>query len=172
VGSALSKSRHPRVAARLKNFECGTLLTTVWSVATLRSCPLRPDCDRVDAPQHLVAMVESRMGAVAWAIRRRSVSHPRSSNRTCPIKASGSPTGFTERHTGSEPTARGICTVSNSPSSRDTATSDSSGLRWCCQAHRQSPRPPHLRKHARSQGPSLRRHYPASAVLRPCPTPA
>jgi hypothetical protein len=27
--------------------------------------------------------VESRMGAVAWAIRQRSVSHPRSSNRTC-----------------------------------------------------------------------------------------
>ena len=45
------------------------------------------------------AMVESRMGAVAWAIRQRSVSHPRSSNRTCPIKASGSPTGFAERHT-------------------------------------------------------------------------
>src|ERR1700692_304699 len=43
--------------------------------------------------------VESRMGAVAWAIRQRSVSHPRSSNRTCPIKASGSPTGFTVRHT-------------------------------------------------------------------------
>src|SRR5882724_1885815 len=35
------------------------------------------------------------MGAVAWAIRQRSVSHPRSSNRTCPIKASGFPTGFT-----------------------------------------------------------------------------
>src|SRR6202790_5180987 len=33
--------------------------------------------------------VESRVGAVAWAIRQRSVSHPRSSNRTCPIKASG-----------------------------------------------------------------------------------
>src|SRR5713101_8886122 len=55
--------------------------------------------------------VESRMGAVAWAIRQRSVSHPRSSNRTCPIKASGSPTGFTVRHTGSKPTARGFCTV-------------------------------------------------------------
>ena len=47
-------------------------------------------------------MVESRMGAVAWAMRQRSVSHPRSSNRTCPIKASGSPTGFTERHTDKE----------------------------------------------------------------------
>ncbi len=112
------------------------------------------------------------MGAVVWAIRQRSVSHPRSSNRTCPIKASGSPVGFTEGHTGSEPIARGICTVSNSPSSLDTATSDSSGLRRCCQAYRQSPRPPHLRKHAKSQGPLLRRHYPASTLLRPCPTPA
>jgi hypothetical protein len=42
----------------------------------------------------------------------------------------------------------------------------------CLQAHRQSPSPRHLRKHTRSQGPSLRRHYPASTVVRPCPTPA
>src|SRR6266568_5200791 len=40
------------------------------------------------------------MGAVAWAIRQRSVSHPRSSNRS-----------FTVRHTGSKPTARGFCTA-------------------------------------------------------------
>ena len=39
------------------------------------------------------------MGAVAWARRRRSVSHPRSSNRTCGFPASGSPTGFVLRHT-------------------------------------------------------------------------
>jgi hypothetical protein len=39
------------------------------------------------------------MGAVAWAMRQRSVSHPRSSNRTCRFPASGSPTGFTVRHT-------------------------------------------------------------------------
>src|ERR1700730_5271648 len=38
--------------------------------------------------------------------------------------------------------------------------------------HRQSPSPCFLQKRSRSQGPSLRRHYPASAVLRPCPTPA
>jgi hypothetical protein len=37
---------------------------------------------------------------------------------------------------------------------------------------RQSPRPRHLRKRTRSQGPLLRRHYPASTLLRPCPTPA
>jgi hypothetical protein len=43
------------------------------------------------------------MGAVASAMRQRSVSHPRSSNRTCRSPASGSPTGFTVRHTGSNP---------------------------------------------------------------------
>jgi hypothetical protein len=42
----------------------------------------------------------------------------------------------------------------------------------CFKAHRQSPRPRYLRKHTRRQGPFLRRHYPASMVLRPCPTPA
>src|SRR5215468_2490138 len=41
-----------------------------------------------------------------------------------------------------------------------------------CQAHRQSPSPHHRRKRTRSQGPLLRRHYTASALLRPCPTPA
>ena len=42
----------------------------------------------------------------------------------------------------------------------------------CLQAHRHSP-PPHRRqKRTRSPGPSLHRRYPASAVLRPCPTPA
>ena len=29
-----------------------------------------------------------------------------------------------------------------------------------------------LRKHTRSQGPLLHRHYPASTLIRPCPTPA
>jgi len=37
--------------------------------------------------------VESRMGAGTDA-ERRPVSHPRSSNRTCPFRASGFPTGF------------------------------------------------------------------------------
>ena len=39
------------------------------------------------------------MGAVAWAMRQRSVSHPRSSNRACGFPASGSPTGFIVRRT-------------------------------------------------------------------------
>jgi len=76
----------------------------------------------------MTVTVESRMSAVASAIRQRSVSHPRSSNRTCPIKASGSPTGFTVGHTGSKPTARGFGTVSNSPSPLDTAVSDGACL--------------------------------------------
>ena len=42
----------------------------------------------------------------------------------------------------------------------------------CLQAHRQSPSPHRLQKHAKSQGPLLRRHYPASTLIRPCPTPA
>src|SRR5271169_143421 len=41
----------------------------------------------------------------------------------------------------------------------------------CFEAHRQSPPPLRLRKRTRSQGPSLRRSYPGSAVLCPCPTP-
>src|SRR5258708_10645116 len=59
------------------------------------SLPLWPQLRTFSATVGMSQTVESRMGAVAWAIRQRSVSHPRSSNRTCPIKASGSPTGFT-----------------------------------------------------------------------------
>src|ERR1700687_1074245 len=73
---------------------------------------------------------------------------------------------------GDKLTARGFGTVSNSPSPLDTAISGGSCHCWCLQAHRQSPRPRHLRKRTRSQGPLLRRHYPASTLLRPCPTPA
>ena len=35
----------------------------------------------------------------------------------------------------------------------------------CFKARRQSPSPRQLRKHTRSQGPFLRRHYPASTVI-------
>ena len=34
---------------------------------------------------------------MAWAMRQRSVSRPRSSNRTCGFPASGFPTGFIAR---------------------------------------------------------------------------
>jgi hypothetical protein len=49
--------------------------------------------------------VESRMGAVAWAIRQRPVSQPRSSNRTCRSPAFGFRTGFTARHTTDGPSS-------------------------------------------------------------------
>ena len=39
------------------------------------------------------------MGAVAWGLWPRPVSHPSSSNRTSRFPASGFPTGFTARHT-------------------------------------------------------------------------
>src|SRR5882757_5151505 len=42
----------------------------------------------------------------------------------------------------------------------------------CFKAHRQSPDPHPLPQRSRSQGPSLHQSYPASSVLRPCPTPA
>jgi hypothetical protein len=35
----------------------------------------------------------------------------------------------------------------------------------CSEAHRQSPHPHHRRKHTRSQGPLLRRHYPVSTLV-------
>src|SRR6266851_5713920 len=40
-----------------------------------------------------------------------------------------------------------------------------------CKAHHQSPSPHHLQKRTRSRGPLLRRHYPASTLLLPRPTP-
>src|ERR1700692_3087874 len=41
-----------------------------------------------------------------------------------------------------------------------------------CQVHHQSPSPHHLQKRARSRGPLLHRHYPASTLLLPRPPPA
>jgi hypothetical protein len=67
------------------------------------------------------------MGAVAWATRQRSVSHPRSSNRTCPIKASGSPTAFNIRHTEKSSGRKRPLRDHSSPSPYDTAFSEGSG---------------------------------------------
>ena len=71
-------------------------------IATRRVDTIRRDRGPVPRAQNHPAnkqlryvRVESRMGAVAWAIRQRPVSHPRSSNRTCRFPASGFPTGFT-----------------------------------------------------------------------------
>ena len=95
-------------------------------------------------------VVESRTGAVAWAMRQRSVSRPRSSNRTCGLPASGFPTGFTARHTAARrvrcvlPKQWAMADAPNStdrrPSSpRGKASSEASGCSGVFQAHRQSP---------------------------------
>src|SRR5260370_41636799 len=106
---------------------------------------------------------------------QRPVSHPRSSNRACRFPAPGFPTGFTARHTTA---GRSLLVSGDDTSARD-------GLRQAvelslkapdfirrCQAHHQSPSPHHLQKRTRSRGPLLRRHYPASTLLLPRPTPA
>src|SRR5262249_46637388 len=55
-------------------------------------------CSRVPREDVDLARVESRMGTVAWAMRQRSVSDPRSSNWKCGFPASGCPTGFTVKY--------------------------------------------------------------------------
>ena len=54
----------------------------------------------------------------------------------------------------------------------DTASSEGSGSSRVLPGSSPITGPRLRRKHTRSQGPSLRRRYPASSVLWPCPTPA
>jgi hypothetical protein len=72
------------------------------------------------------------MGAVAWAMRQRSVSHPRSSNRTCGFPASGSPTGFTVRHTEEITNRKRHLRGVFLPSPNDTAFSEGPGSVGVC----------------------------------------
>ena len=72
------------------------------------------------------AHVESRTGAVAWAMRQRSVSRPRSSNRTCGFPASGFPTGFTSRHTAGRQDEPG-----GAAARRGRRTPPHRGSAWC-----------------------------------------
>ncbi len=112
---------------------------------------------------------------MAWAIRHRPVSPPRSSYRTCRFPASGSPTGFTAR-----PTVDGQCrlvsrddTVArDQPSSCGRAPSEAFRFRFVFVGSSPITDPRLLRKRARGQGPFLRRHYPASRVVWPRPTSA
>ena len=70
------------------------------------------------------------------------------------------------------PVTRGVCAASSSIfASRHSSFGQVRPLRMFS-GQSQSPR--HLRLHdrTRSQGPFLRRRYPASKVVRPCPTPA
>ena len=106
--------------------------------------------------------VESRTGAVAWAIRHHPVSRPRSSNAACGFPARRSPTGFTAQHT-TRPVFARECAVD-----AVFALPQSSFRRLLALpvfvGSRQSPCPRHPQKRTRSQGPSLHRRYPASAV--------
>ena len=88
-----------------------------------------------------------------------SVSTSRSSNRTCGFPASGSPTAVAFRHT----PLRLHLKAKLVPGSPRLAL-EVIGLRH-------SPDLCSLPKRGRSQAPSLRRHYPASSVIRACPPP-
>ena len=68
--------------------------------------------------------------------------------------------------------ARGACAASSNIFASRHSPFRQVRLFGCLQAKGQSPQ--HLRHHerTRSQGPFLRRRYPASSVIRPCPTPA
>jgi hypothetical protein len=126
---------------------CAVMFATAMPTAATRAC------SRARERYSPKSTVESRMGAVAWAMRQRSVSDPRSSNRTCGFPASGSPTGFTVGHTENitdrKRHLRG--TIFFSHLMMQLSLMDSDHIR-CLQAHRQSPSPRHLRKRARAFG--------------------
>src|SRR4051795_9381625 len=76
-----------------------TLAEAVWTVMFLEVGRVRVSARILRDGAPVLRFVDSRTGAVAWAMRQRSVSRPRSSNRTCGFPASGFPTGFTAQHT-------------------------------------------------------------------------
>ncbi len=104
---------------------------------------------------------------------RGPVSPPRSSNRTCGFPASGSPTGFTARHTVDghvRLVSRDDTVARDQPSPCGRAPAEASGRFVVLPGSSPITGPRLLRKRTRSQGPFLRWHYPASQVVRPCPT--
>ena len=92
-----------------------------------------------------------------------SVSTSRSSNRTCGFPASGSPTAVAFRRTPPTLSRRLHLKAKLVPGSPGFSL-EGIGLRH-------SPDLCSLPKRVRSQAPFLRRHYPASRVLRACPPP-
>src|SRR4029077_21157882 len=122
------------------------------------------------------ASVQSRMGAVAWEPLAIT-----------PFPIPAHQTGRADfRHPAfrlASPQGTRRLTVHLLVSGDDTSARD--GLRRAvelslkapdlirrCQAHHQSPTPHHLQKRTRSRVPLLHRHYPASTLLLPRPTPA
>ena len=93
-------------------------------------------------PLTLVAAGESRRGAVAWAIRHRPVSPPRSSNRSRGYPASGSPTGLTARCTGTVIVGWCLATTPRLGDQHRLAAElarKPCDLVWCLSADRQPP---------------------------------
>ena len=124
------------------------------------------------------------MGAVAWAIWQRLVSHPRSSNWTCGFPASGFPTGFTVRPAISCQLRAANAQRVRVYSPRDTVRSDRSGHCRCLQAKGQSPditvftSAPEVRALSSAGATRLHRSYdpvrlplaaPSKPALRPLP---
>jgi hypothetical protein len=107
------------------------------------------------SPAHLVTSFRCRFAS--------PVSTSRSSNRTGGFPASGSPTGFAKQHTKRHDAAPSLPSLDPSAGSE----SFSGGHRQ----HGHSPDSHPLPDHSRSQAPSLHRRYPASSVLRACPSP-
>src|SRR5262249_59812719 len=104
LASCLAVAQNPAAHARLAKLHLlggalGRVLIKSRPIGDRRLMSAQPQRRRKSGHSLTAAWVESRMGAVAWAMRQHAVSHPRSSNRTCRSPASGSPTGFTVRHT-------------------------------------------------------------------------
>src|ERR1700716_2805027 len=133
--------------------------------------PVREGVNGRAAAVAMSELVESRMGAVAWGLWPTPRFPSPLIKPGVPISGTRLSDWLHRKAHGDKLTARGFGTVSNSPSPLDTAISGGACHLWCLQAHRQSPRPRHLQKRTRSRGPLLRRHYPASTLLLPRPTP-
>jgi hypothetical protein len=112
------------------------------------------------------------MGAVAWAIRQRPVSHPAHRTGRADFRHPALRLASQQGTRNNSRIASVRCTVCFFLRLAIQLSLKNPDHSRCLQAHRQSPSPRLLRKRTRSQGPLLSRHCPASTLIRPCPTPA
>ena len=98
----------------------------------------------------------------------KKLSNEDSSNWTCEFPASSFSDRFHREAHDVALVARGACAASSNIFASRHSPFRQVRLFGCLQAKGQSPQ--HLRRHerTRSQGPFLRRRYPASSVIRPC----
>ena len=126
---------------------------------------------------------------MAWAFWQHPVSSPRSSNRTCGFPASGSPTGFTARHTTDGLSTRVSCDNTQAVMSLRLAAQlspkrpDLIGADRHCASHRSSASSKARQKSGSFAPPALpginarmtlsdsRQNRHRSATLRPLPSP-